>query len=143
MKEVIKELMRKHGAYAVRKACREASDEIWQEEKPKREAEYKKGRERAARAKERRIAKGEEFKELVKVGMVVKMRGTRDRNGYREVLKVSDSGLELRKLSSIRVKDRNHPRWGKSVLQREMYITTQGWDKVVTIIEGAQEIIRD
>jgi len=66
---------------------------------------------------------GEEMKKVVKPGMIVICRGTKDGIGLREVLEVDDYGINARKISHHM---RGH--W-----YRDNYITTHRWNKVRAI----------
>lgn len=77
--------------------------------------------------KEIRIARetknAEKFSKKVKPGMIIKVKGTNDRKGYRLVMETDDFGVTCRKLSFQRKK------WKK-----EKYITSHMWNKIKEIL---------
>lgn len=131
----IKDLLRKSGLKAtwdlvsfVEKIAREVGEETHAEYQKESKEKYLKGKEARDHAKQKQIEEGERFKQIVKPGMIVKCRGTRDRYGIREVLEVSALGITARKIEC---------RWngGNPTYKKDSYITTHGWDKVKEILD--------
>ena len=112
-----------------------------------RDKDYEKSRERSKKNREsyqrqveRHRAVGEEMKEKVKVGDVVKCRGTNDRQGIREVMNVTEYGIEARKLER-RLDRTSKPR--RFFYIRAGYITNHSWDKVAKIFEPGEITIEE
>ena len=104
-----------------------------------RERDYEKSREKSKKNREsykRQVEKhkaiGEEMKEKVKPGDIVKCRGTNDGQGIREVMAVNEHGIEARKLER-RMDRTTKPR--RFFFIRAGYITQHSWDKVAKIFE--------
>jgi len=86
--------------------------------------------------KERKEKRGEEFKKILKVGDVIKVEGTRDGNGYREVLNTNDYQVSCRKLvKKLRTKSERMLGVPETYItfKRDNYITTHLFDKIQKI----------
>lgn len=88
---------------------------------------YDKNRERYRQSVIKKNLRGEKFKEILKPGMIIKVEGTKDRTGYREILRLDDYRIECRKLLYSRK---------RSAFIRESYITTHMYSKVSKIIKS-------
>lgn len=98
----------------------------------RRNEQFKKEREKRNKIKENKNLRGEKFEKIVEVGMVVQCEGTKDGKGYREVLKLIPSGIEARKLNLIKI-----TKLGEVIdkyFERDLYITTHGWDKIKQVL---------
>lgn len=103
---------------------REIDDEISIRKYESSKKSYKKN-------KLKNIIAGEKFKKTVKVGMLLKMRGTRDREGLREVLEINDDGLVCRKIICHLFHKTTSC---EKTYKRDTYITSHQWDKIIKIL---------
>jgi len=88
---------------------------------------YEQSRKKYKTKLQRNIARGEEFKKILKPGMVIICEGTRDRKGYRLVLALEDERIIARKIDRV---------WqSKSEWQLEPYITDHGYEKIKCILD--------
>lgn len=123
----LKEFLLKYPEITSYKFFHEVKMEIWKDGKDEREVRYKKGREKSVATKARKIARGEVFKQTIKVGDVVKMEGTNDILGVREVMETDEGGVTCRKIiKHVRTTDKER----KVTFHRDSYITTHGWNKI-------------
>ncbi len=87
--------------------------------------EYRgKQQEMARKKRERQDSVGQEMKKIVKPGMVVKCRGTKDGQGIREVMEVNEYGIIARKVT---MEMREY--------FRDSYITEHYWNKVMKVLD--------
>ena len=98
----------------------EVSAEDFRERVEERRRKADENRAKYQTQKEKYYQHGQYMRGQVKPGDVVKVRGTKDGVGVREVLEVDSQGITARKLKKFRGE------W-----TRDSYITTHNWDKVV------------
>lgn len=92
---------------------------------------YKKNKQSYQNRKEKQEAKSLEFFEQVKVGDLVQMYGTKDRQGLRLVLAKHFDGLECRKM---RLSWPGRGNRSRRILVKEPYITTHKKTKIKKIL---------
>lgn len=105
-------------------------DEVRDIDHEKSKSKYEKNRKSYLQQVEKHRKQGEEMKKKVKVGDIIKCRGTNDGRGFREVIEVKDHEVVCRKLS-LRASFNTGQKW----IVREHYITTHGWEKVAKIYD--------
>lgn len=76
------------------------------------------------------LARGEDFKKVLKVGDVIKVTGARDTNNpFREIISLNETKLFCIKLKYDRKND---------VFRRQSYLTDHGYEKVLSIIHSTE-----
>ena len=108
--------------------------EMWEEGKEERDGLDSERREQYQRKKEEKRLRGEEFKKTIKVGDIVKVEGTSDRVGIREVMETDDWCITARKIQKSRKYNQELETW-ETVYKYDSYITQHQWNKIEKKLE--------
>jgi hypothetical protein len=115
---------------------RKINIELQEVDHEREEVDWVKRQAKARRKIERQNEVGETMKKVVKAGMVVKCRGTKDGLGIREVMEVNEYGIVARKICQQR-RTMGTMSTSQSYIRyyRDGYITEHQWNKVTKILD--------
>lgn len=134
--QILIDLAQKYDEYSLINAVRQVHRKLWQINEPQRELERLERKERYEKQKQVKYDRGQEFKKIVKPGDVVRVEGTKDNIGAREVIETSERGITARKLKkSFNKIPSTELRKGDRIWVRDVYMTTHQWDKVAEILD--------
>lgn len=130
--KILFELAEKYDKYSLTNGIRNVYRKIWELGASDRERERLERKKRYEEQRKAKYERGQKLKDVIKPGDIVKVEGTKDNVGVREVLETDNYRIIARKLKrGINKVSTNELRKGDRIWVRDTYITTHQWDKVV------------